>query len=134
MQGTCLCGNVTLRTDDTKSIDACHCGMGRKWGGGPLLAVHCGSLVQVEGKASVRAFRCPEWAERAFCEQCGTHLYYHLIPGDQYMVPAGFFDQGTPFTFDEETFIDKKPDYYAFANDTRKLTEAEFLAKYAGDS
>ncbi len=131
MKGSCLCGAVTIATADVNAIDACHCGMCRKWGGGPLLVAHCGTNLTLTGEQSIRAYQSSEWAERAFCEHCGTHLYYHLLPGDQYMVPAGLFDTAPAFDFHEEIFIDKKPAYYAFSNDTTKLTEAEFLAKYA---
>ncbi|WP_449219307.1 GFA family protein [Vibrio sp. E150_018] len=30
MQGHCLCGSVTLTTEDKQSFGACHCGMCRR--------------------------------------------------------------------------------------------------------
>jgi hypothetical protein len=45
-------------------------------------------------------------------------------------VPAGFFQDGTKFGFKEQIFVDKKPPYYEFANQTAQLTEAEVFAKY----
>jgi hypothetical protein len=35
------------------------------------------------------------------------------------------------FEFTEQIFIDRKPAYYDFANQTVTLTEAEVLAKFA---
>ncbi len=58
-----------------------------------------------------------EWAERAFCKRCGTHLYYKLLATGEYFVPAGVFDSGD-FQLATQIYIDKKPGYYSFANQT----------------
>ena len=49
MQGSCLCGAVSLKTNSKTEVEACHCGMCRRWGGGPFLAIHCGSDVSFSG-------------------------------------------------------------------------------------
>jgi len=46
-------------------------------------------------------------------------------------MPAGLFDDQDGFVFDHQVFIDNKPDYYSFANETDDMTEAEVVAKYA---
>jgi hypothetical protein len=125
-----------MRLPDTTAVDACHCGMCRRWGGGPALGVNGGTEVRIDGAESVRVYRSSEWAERAFCGNCGTHLYYRLLPTGEYFVPVGLFQSGEPFAFKEQIFIDRKPDFYAFANRTHDLTEAEVFARYvpAGES
>ena len=56
-KGKCLCGAVHISaTAMSKHVGACHCGMCRKWTGGPLLAVDCGSDVAFTGKESVSTF------------------------------------------------------------------------------
>ncbi|WP_027708982.1 GFA family protein [Zooshikella ganghwensis] len=130
-EGTCLCGAVKIHATNVKPhVGACHCGMCRKWSGGPLLAVECGSQLTFEGKENITAFSSSAWAERGFCKHCGTHIFYHLKDTEDYIIPAGFFDKPTSFTFDHQIFIDKKPDYYTFANETENMTEAEVFAKY----
>lgn len=131
MKGTCLCGSVSIAAADHTDMTACHCGMCQRWGGGPLLSVHCGSDVQIAGIESVTVFKSSDWAERGFCAKCGTHLYYKLIPANEYIAPAGLFQDGTELTFTEQIFIDKKPRYYEFSNQTSQLTETEVFAKYA---
>lgn len=69
-------------------------------------------------------------SERAFCKQCGTHLYYRLLSTGAYFVPAGVIDSDQ-FEIVSQIFIDKKSDYYALANETPMLTEQEFLAQFA---
>ena len=49
MNGHCLCGCVRFTAPDIREIGVCHCGFCRRWGGGPLLAVHCGKDVAFEG-------------------------------------------------------------------------------------
>jgi len=131
MQGKCLCGAITLTAPDKKHVDACHCGMCRRWGGGPALGVMCGTDVQIDGADKVKAYRSSDWGERAFCSECGTHLFYRLVPTGEYFLPAGLFQDGVEFEFTEQIFIDRKPAYYNFANQTENMTEAEVLAKFA---
>ncbi|MGQ9870353.1 GFA family protein [Leptodesmis sp.] len=93
--------------------------------------VVCGSDVQIDGTENVKAYRSSEWAERVFCRECGTHLYYRFLPAGDYFVPAGLFQDGVGFEFTKQIFIDRKPAYYDFANQTVNLTEAEVFAKFA---
>jgi len=72
-----------------------------------------------------------DWAERGFCNQCGSHLFYRLKENNQHFIPVGLFDDDSQFVFDHQVFIDKKPSYYCFANETSNMTGAEVFAKYA---
>ena len=131
-QGSCLCGAVRLSVDEfDRHLGACHCGMCRKWGGGPLLAVDCGTQVQIDGEEHVTAYDSSEWAQRGFCNRCGTHLFYRLKENNQYVVPIGLFDNHPAVSFDGQIFIDEKPEYYEFANKTTFMTGAEVFEKYA---
>ena len=49
MQGLCLCGGVRVEAELNQHLEACHCGMCRRWGGGPFLSVHAGSDVKIHG-------------------------------------------------------------------------------------
>ena len=130
MNGKCLCGKITIRTSDQSHIDACHCGMCRRWGGGPGFSVSCGSDVQIEGVDQLKVYNSSEWAERAFCGECGTHIFYRFLPKNEYFVPAGLFQNEIEFELKEQVFIDMKPNYYEFANQTLNLTQAEVFAKF----
>ena len=131
-EGSCLCGAVHIhvaKRDD--HVGVCHCGMCRKWGGGPLFAVDCGTDVTFDGEDSIQVYDSSDWAERGFCGKCGSHLFYRLKESQQYMVPAGLLDGGDDLVFDHQVFIDRKPSYYDFANETQNMTEAEVFEKYA---
>ncbi|MGR5064090.1 GFA family protein [Photobacterium sp. DNB22_13_2] len=128
MKGKCLCGAIELTAEDQKEVGLCHCNMCRKWSGGPLFAVHCNDVVTIEGDAPV-VYRSSEWAERVFCGTCGTHLFYHLLPSNEYIVSAGLF-QEQAFTLTSEIFIDEKPDFYELKNDTHKMTAQQVFEQY----
>ena len=128
----CLCGAVQLKTGPFKGgMAACHCSMCRKWGGGPFMVVDCGSEVEMDGAEHVALFDSSEWAQRGFCKHCGTHLFYRLKGNQQYQVPIGLFDDNPQVRFGLQVFIDEKPGYYTFADQTSNMTGAEVVAKYA---
>ncbi|AFY91176.1 GFA family protein [Chroococcidiopsis thermalis] len=134
-KGSCLCGAVSLSTTSIdRHIAACHCSMCRKWGGGALLAVECGSDVSFQGEENIGIYQSSEWAERGFCKQCGSHLFYRLKQNQQYYIPAGIFDNDEGLVFEHQVFIDEKPAYYSFANETKNMTGAELFAQFAPPS
>ena len=132
--GRCLCGavEITAKAMPT-SVGACHCSMCRTWGGGPLMAVDCGDEVAFSGQENIGTYSSSDWAERGFCTQCGTHLFYRLKQGNNHFMPVGLFDAESKLHFEHQVFIDEKPAYYAFANETKNLTGAEVFALYSGE-
>ena len=130
--GSCLCGAVKIfvKTMSTH-VGACHCGMCRKWSGGPIMAVDCGSDVSFTGKEHIKVYNSSEWAERGFCSQCGSHLYYRFKQYNLHFMPVGLFDNLDDIEFDHQVFIDDKPNYYDFANKTKNTTGAEEFAQFS---
>ena len=130
--GSCLCGAVRVHVVKADThVGACHCGMCRKWGGGPLLAVDCGTDVTFDGEENISVYDSSAWAERGFCRHCGSHLFYRTKEDKKHFIPAGVLDGADDLVFDHQVFIDRKPPYYSFANETRDMTEAEVFAMYA---
>ncbi|MDZ8264680.1 GFA family protein [Nostoc sp. ChiQUE01b] len=130
-KGSCLCGAVSVSTTSmSNQVGACHCSMCRNWGGGPLLVVECKSDVNFSGEENITVYQSSEWAERGFCNQCGSHLFYKFKQNNQYFMPVGLFDNCEGLVFDHQVFIDEKPEYYCFANSTKNLTAAELFAQF----
>lgn len=117
----------------SKSVGACHCNMCRKWSSGPYMAVDCGTEVSYEGEDNLTIYDSSAWAERGFCKNCGSNIFYRLKESKQTMIAAGLFDDNSLFIFDHQVFIDKKPEFYNFENKTKNMTEAEVFAKYGGN-
>ena len=95
-----------------------------------MLAVHCGPGVEFEGAEHISVYASSQWAQRAFCKNCGTHLYYKLLATQEYFVPAGVFDSDD-FEMASQIYVDRKPAYYDFANQTPMLTEQQVIAQFA---
>ena len=130
-KGTCLCGSVSITVQSLdNSIGACHCTMCRRWGGGPFIEINCGANVSFQGEENISIFNSSDWAERGFCKNCGSHLFYKLKEGNQHMVPIGLFDEAEDLLFDTQVFIDEKPSYYSFSNKTKEMTGAELFAQF----
>ena len=96
-----------------------------------MFALHCGSEVTFSGEQQPAIYSSSEWAERGFCPVCGTHLFYHLWPANEYIWSAGLFAESTAFELNSQIFIDHKPDFYALSNETETLTEAQVFACYS---
>lgn len=85
--------------------------------------------------SSVRVYSSSDWAERGFCAQCGSHLFYRLKEGEFYAIPVGLLgDEGQPWSLVTEVFIEERPSFYSFANHTRKLTGAEVFAQHESEN
>jgi len=134
LNGQCMCGAVTVKAEPKrKSLSACHCDMCRRWSSGIFMAIDTvEGTVQVEGP--VRVFQSSEWAERAFCERCGSNLWYRITaegPGHgQYQLASGLFDVNG-MHLGLEVFIDGKPDAYAFEGERKQMTGQEVFDIYA---
>ena len=124
--GRCLCGGVTFSAATPGTYNVCHCDMCRRWTGGPLMAVNCGSSLELQGEVLVR--QSSDWAERANCARCGSALYYRLAPTDEHFVALGAFDDQAGWEMAKQIFTDRRPAHYAFANRTEEMTEAEVIA------
>lgn len=131
LQGQCLCGAVKVTATPAKpSIAACHCGMCQKWASGPFLSFEVETGYAALGP--VRSFASSDWAERAFCGECGSALWYRFtMPGKMYgqtQMSAGLFENAGGAKLGLEIFIDEKPQGYAFDGDHARLTGAEVVA------
>jgi hypothetical protein len=130
-----LCGAVAVTVPAFDgSVGACHCGMCRRWGGGPSLSIAGGRDLRIAGEEHIRCYESSERAERGFCAKCGTHLFYRDKATGARYVWAGLFDDLPGAAFDHQIYIDRKPAWYAFANETRNRTEAEMVSQSGANS
>lgn len=132
-KGACVCGAVTLTTQSASpNAGACHCGTCRTWGGGPYLSTSCGTDVVFTGEEHISRYSSSNWAERGFCGLCGTHLFYRLKESGQHFVPCGVFGDTVPFELQRQVFIDEKPSFYTFSEETKEMTGAQIFALWRG--
>jgi len=131
--GGCLCGAVRFTIwEGPQATSVCHCGMCRRWTGGPMAAIHSKSPVQLDSADTLTWFSGSEWAERGFCNRCGTTLFYRLkqAPDELYPTAGALDDPGWVTGIDRHIFVDEKPPFYDFADDAPRLTGAETIALF----
>jgi len=131
--GGCLCGSVRFAIHVPEArFNVCHCGMCRRWCGGPFLAVHCEAGADFASGGGLAWYRSSKWGERGFCRNCGTSLFWRLAddPAAMLAVSAEAFDDAADLKLDRHIYIDHKPARYDFADDRPRLTEAEILAEF----
>ena len=133
MDGQCMCGAVTLTvTPAIQELHACHCEMCRRWTGSAFVEVDVLSDA-MRFSGPVKTIKSSDWAERAWCDTCGSNLWYKItLPGhERYSVSAGLFDDAGGFALTKEIYIDRKPGGYALSGVHETKTKAEVEAMFA---
>ena len=134
LPGECMCGAIKfVAAAQNPTVAACHCDMCRRWSSGPYMEVTCQDPT-FEGEEHISTIRSSDWAERAFCANCGSNLFYHIIGSADYQVSAGLFDDQSKLQMSLQVFTDSKPSFYEFANETKMMTAAEVIAAFAPPS
>jgi hypothetical protein len=54
-----------------------------------------------------------------------------LKENHQYFLAVGILGEENQLIFDHQLFMDEKPNYYDFSNETAKMTGEEFFAQFA---
>lgn len=135
LNGNCLCGAVTVSAKPAETtMHVCHCDMCRAWTGTGLMAfqVNPGDL-EMSGPVKTRA--TSGWAERAWCDDCGSSLYYRVTAPGPYEgtahVASGLFADAGGLKLTGELYVDKRPSGYEFAGELNGMTKAEVEAMFS---
>ncbi|MCA9704856.1 MAG: GFA family protein, partial [Myxococcales bacterium] len=101
-------------------------------------AVGCERLV-FDDEEAVGVVTSSAWAERGFCQRCGSGLFYRITAQGAYhgstTVAVGTLDDQRGLTLVKEWFIDKRPEVYALegASGRECVTEAQVFAMFGGE-
>ncbi|MGV6989465.1 GFA family protein [Testudinibacter sp. P80/BLE/0925] len=107
--------------------------MCRQWAGGAFFGLEIDEKPRISGFENIMHYRSSEWAERAFCQKCGTHLYYHLLDSSMYEISAGLFQHEENLKLSLQIFTDKKAEYCDLATKTQMLTAQQVLEKFGSN-
>ena len=127
LTGTCLCGAVTVAVRaERPGISLCHCDPCRKWSGTALAGFDAEAAdVTVSGPAT--SYPSSDFAERAFCPTCGTHLWFRdTEAGAPYELSPGLFAQSRDWPLDREVYADRVAAYLPLGGSHRRITRAEY--------
>lgn len=113
--GGCQCGAVRYRTDVMiDNAHLCHCRMCQKAVGNifaALVATPNANLVWTRGTPSV--FKSSDHAERGFCRDCGTPLFYNSLDNDRINLTIGSLDNPDQFPPQGEVGIEGRVGWFA---------------------
>jgi len=137
MEGQCVCGvtrfEVELKNHD---VHVCHCSICRRQTSGVIMTIDIKqeSLKFIQ-KNHLSIYNSSEWGERGFCNVCGTNLFWRTK--DQSYCNINVFAlkvQPEDLSLDMQIYIDNKPNFYNFENETKKMTEDQVIALYTNES
>lgn len=128
LKGQCMCGAVTIvATPVSDALTVCHCDMCRRHTSSMFIGMSPDQeTLKIEGPA--KSFRSSEWAERGFCTECGSTLWYGTVHDGARYLAAGLFENAAGGTAQFEYFSDKCPRGYRIEHVKKRMTEAETIA------
>ncbi len=117
--GGCLCGAVRFEISGELTVPAmCHCAMCRRSHG--ALGVYTtapAERVRITGDDQIAWFSSSEMAERGFCRQCGSKLFWRKKGGGELDIAMGALDGATGLKATKHIWVTFKGDYYDIADD-----------------
>ncbi|MBC9227973.1 GFA family protein [bacterium SPL81] len=136
MKGQCVCGETTFEVElKNHNVHACHCSICRRQTSGVIMTIDVeqGTLNFIK-QNRLAIYESSGWGERGFCNACGTNLFWRTKDKSYCNVNAfALNDMPEDLNLDMEIYIDCKPQFYAFENSTKKLTESEVIALFTAN-
>ena len=131
LTGRCACGAVTVRAKVPKTFGVCHCRTCRRWAGGVWMGVRTMAPPQIDGP--IKIWDSSAFADRAFCEKCGTCIWHRPKMTNAPTLGLGLFDDQSGWTMNRQIFVEEQPEHYAFGDRGVSFTGwAAFLALLSG--
>lgn len=117
IQGRCNCGAITFETTATpRGASVCHCGQCRRQSGHLWASAYVPrDSLTITGP--VRWYDSSAQAQRGFCPDCGSFLFWHAHAETTMSFALGALDTPTGITLEKHIFTADKGDYYAIADD-----------------
>ena len=121
--GSCLCGAVRYEIDGPlRKVVYCHCEQCRKTTGHFVAATACNEDdLKITEDAGLKWYSSSDIAKRAFCDQCGSSLFWKPAEDDYVAVWAGTIDMPTGLASQEHIYVDDKADYYEIGDQLPKF-------------
>lgn len=121
--GSCLCGAVKYEvTGPLRGVIACHCEQCRKQTGNYMSATSALDtdfrIIEARG---LKWYRSSDKAQRGFCSECGSNLFWKGEGLDYTSITAGSLDGPTGLKLEGHIFCDNAGDYYEIAGGDYKL-------------
>ena len=133
-RGKCLCEKVSFTaTGPMRGVVYCHCTQCRRQTGHFLAATNVpNEQLEVSGAEHVRWFKSSDEAERGFCENCGSVMFWKIEGRGYISVTAGLFDKPSHLQGSMHIFVADKGDYYEINDGLPQFARSSPTVKVAG--
>ncbi len=124
--GSCLCGAVSFEVHGPlRPVIACHCIQCRKQTGNYMssTAAMDTDIKFVESRG-LKWYRSSPKAQRGFCQDCGSALFWKADGRDSISISAGSIDGPTGAPLDGHIFCESAGDYYEIAGGSYRRDRA----------
>lgn len=111
IEGGCECRAVRFaaQSDDTKPV-VCHCSKCRRWSGYLWASINADlASLQIEGEQNVKWRRSSPAAERGFCGECGSSLFFKDDGAATISIAIGALDDIAGFELVADIFVEGAP-------------------------
>jgi hypothetical protein len=113
--GSCNCGGVKFTvTGELREVIACHCSQCRKQSGHFFAATSSANDdLHIEDSGSLKWYSASDDAQRGFCGDCGSALFWRRKGGENTSILAGSLDGNAGgIKLDRHIFVADKGAYY----------------------
>ena len=123
-KGRCLCGAVTVSARLADEISACFCTMCARWSGSAMMGIQApADSVTVTGP--VKTYRSSSFAERAWCDRCGSALWLRDIGKDYEFMP-GLFKNAGGARLTRIVYADCAPEGWDYAGTPQRVSRDDY--------
>jgi len=125
VEGKCACGAVAFEVDTVRpEVTFCHCRQCRQFSGHFWSATHAPfSKVTFTSDKGLTWYNSSDWAERGFCNICGSSLFYRMKGKDDLGIAAGCITDASVLKPGKHIFVADKADYYEIADDAPQIAK-----------
>lgn len=119
-EGQCLCGAVCYRVEGAlRPVLYCHCGQCRRTSGHYVAATAADSdiLSIDDSQGALRWYRSSPFAQRGFCGECGSSLFWKRDDAGTTSIMAGTLNGETGLSAEAHIYAADKGDYYELGED-----------------
>lgn len=116
--GRCLCGAVQYEVSGPlRPVVYCHCRQCQKTSGNFVAATACAAEDLVVWAANgLRWYASSDIAERGFCNECGSNLFWRPNDGSHISIMAGTINGSTGLQASAHIFVESASDFLTIAD------------------
>jgi len=113
IEGQCLCGSIHFTiSEPLRDIIVCHCNQCQQWHGQAAFYSQAKiNAIAFDNDESLKWYRASSQAERGFCLNCGSSLFWRLDNSQHLSITAGCLSQHENLSVVAHIYCEDRPEY-----------------------